>query len=158
MNINSLNNLIKDPNQDELYNLFIQDFFNRDDIFLRTYIVPIEEEMRIDLVSRSIYGSVDYIDFLMNINDIDFPFNIKEGDIIYYCDETNIERYQIETNDGNIANNNNVIYTNSKSSVYKVDKNREKYIEKQKLLGPNFNNSGKQSLLLNNNGIRITKQ
>jgi hypothetical protein len=49
-----------------------------------TYEATISDVMRIDLVSKELFGNDDEIEFLMNYNNIDNPLNIMEGDIIRY--------------------------------------------------------------------------
>ncbi len=53
-------------------------------IEFRKYKVQRGEEMRIDLVCNSIYGNIDNIDILLNINNISNPLNIKAGTEIFY--------------------------------------------------------------------------
>ena len=39
-------------------------------------IIEQDEEMRLDLISFRLYGSVNYVGFLCNINQIDNPLNV----------------------------------------------------------------------------------
>ena len=54
------------------------------DVQYATYKVQKGEEMRIDLVCESIYGSTSHIDIILNVNKISNPLNIKEGITIIY--------------------------------------------------------------------------
>lgn len=49
-----------------------------------TYEATFSDVMRIDLVSRELFGNDEEIDFLLNYNNIDNPLNIMAGDIIKY--------------------------------------------------------------------------
>lgn len=69
--------------QNNLYNLFVQSFRNiTDNLFY--IIVDKQYEMRLDYLCNDLYGSVEYISFLMKLNDIFNPYSIKVGDLITY--------------------------------------------------------------------------
>lgn len=57
---------------------------NFDESDLGIYIVPREHAMRLDLISHKLYGTANYVEELMKINNILNPFSIKEGDVINY--------------------------------------------------------------------------
>lgn len=95
------------------------------------YVVEPHQEMRIDLVCNEIYGSVDYIDFLLNYNSIDNPLNIKIGDEIKYVDFESIDKFRVQTNDDSIKS---TLLSVNKST--RKDKNREKYINDSIALTP----------------------
>jgi hypothetical protein len=64
---------------------------------LASYIVQRGEDMRIDLVMKSIYDDIyNYkdIDILLYINNIDNPLNIREGMILYYPELEAFEGYR----------------------------------------------------------------
>ena len=75
----------RDIDQDNLFNLFQKNIMNIENLPLSIYIVPREYEMRLDRISQHIYGSPDYIEELMIINDIINPYSVKEGQYIYFC-------------------------------------------------------------------------
>ena len=77
MKIYDIDNLKKDDTGN--YDLSQLTFKHRNDVEMYSYVVQQGEEMRIDLISESIYGSIEYVDILMHINYIDNPLNIKEG-------------------------------------------------------------------------------
>lgn len=52
------------------------------DIQFQTYKIQKGEEMRIDLICNSIYGNLDFIDIILNVNNISNPLNLKEGSTI----------------------------------------------------------------------------
>lgn len=51
---------------------------------LGLYVVPREFEMRMDLISDKLYGTTEYVEELLRLNNIVNPFAIKAGDIINY--------------------------------------------------------------------------
>lgn len=79
------NQLKRDPMQDNLFNLFQKNIMNITGIPLNIYIVPREYEMRLDRISEHIYGTTDYVEELMTINDIINPYSVQEGQFIYFC-------------------------------------------------------------------------
>ena len=103
------------------------------------YEVQKGEEMRIDLVCQSIYGSLDYIDIILNANNIDNPLNIKEGTIIIYP-TGNVDglRYS-DIKKQNAAE----VLTNTNKQQRK-DNNRKKYVENQYSLPPTIMNERTQ--------------
>ena len=76
--------------KDKLFNIFQKNVEYNNTIQLYRYVVPKEYEMRLDLISNRIYGSTDYIEELMLINNIINPYSVKENQDIYYCSEDNI--------------------------------------------------------------------
>ena len=87
---NNSNKIKRDPKQGDLFNLFQKNIMTSANFnFLKKatlpYIVPREFEMRLDRVSEFLYGSGNYVEELMTINDILNPYSIKEGQEIYFC-------------------------------------------------------------------------
>jgi hypothetical protein len=79
------NKIKRDTNQDGLFNLFQKNIVNTNNIKLEPYFVPREFEMRLDRVSKFLYGTSNYVEELMVLNDIINPYSIKEGQLIYFC-------------------------------------------------------------------------
>lgn len=79
------NKIKRDPLQGRLFNLFQKNIVLARDITLYIYIVPREFEMRLDRISNYLYGSPNYVEELMVLNDIINPYSVKEGQYIYYC-------------------------------------------------------------------------
>jgi hypothetical protein len=75
----------RDPNQDGLFNLFQKNIINSNNVNLKGFVVPREYEMRLDKISNHIYGTPDYMEELMVLNDIISPYSVKEGQLIYFC-------------------------------------------------------------------------
>jgi len=90
---NSDNYKIKrDSSQNNLFDLFQKNIVNNPDILKNIYVVPREYEMRLDRISLHIYGSSDYVEELMILNDIINPYSIKEGQYIYFCQINDLAR------------------------------------------------------------------
>lgn len=96
MNIYDLSILQKTGNE---YDLDQRTFNYSLNVPFSRYIVDRSEEMRIDLVCRSIYGNVDQIGFLMYFNNLDNPLNIRSGDQIKYIDSLLIDNLKISADD-----------------------------------------------------------
>ena len=125
MKIYDIDTLEKDDSGNyNLTQLTYQSDFNI--VNYQQYEVQKGEEMRIDLVCQSIYGSLDYIDIILNANKIDNTLNIKEGTIIIYP-TGNVDglRYS-DIKKQNAAE----VLTNTNKQQRK-DNNRKKYVENQ---------------------------
>jgi len=81
----------RDPDQNNLFNLFQKNLMVVAGIPLNVYVVPREFEMRLDRISNFIYGSPNYVEELMALNDIINPYSVKEGQYIYFCEEGNLQ-------------------------------------------------------------------
>ena len=92
------NKIRRDSNQDNLFDLFQKNVVKNRKIPTTPYIIPREFEMRLDKVSNYIYGSSEYVEELMVLNDIINPYSIKEGQIIYYCKENILPNLYTEDN------------------------------------------------------------
>lgn len=79
------NKINRDPKQLDLFNLFQKNIINVQNLSLMVYIVPKEYEMRLDRISEHLYGTDNYVEELMVLNDIINPYSIKEGQHIYFC-------------------------------------------------------------------------
>jgi hypothetical protein len=138
MKIYDIDTLEKDDSGNyNLTQLTYQSDFNI--VNYQQYEVLKGEELRIDLVCQSIYGSLDYIDIILNANNIDNPLNIKEGTIIIYP-TGNVDglRYS-DIKKQNAAE----VLTNTNKQQRK-DNNRKKYVENQYSLPPTIMNERTQ--------------
>jgi len=75
----------RDSEQNNLFDVFQKNIVNSLSIGKRIYIVPREYEMRLDRISVHLYGSSDYVEELMVLNDLINPYSVKEGQYIYFC-------------------------------------------------------------------------
>lgn len=95
----TLKNLIKINNStnlygdDNLYNIFRQTYIDIYSYMNMTYVKD-GEEMRLDKISLRLYGSRNYIEELMQLNNIINIWNIDLGDIIYYTPSTSLEYFK----------------------------------------------------------------
>lgn len=89
---NKNNKIKRNPEQDNLFDLFQKNIVNDNSTPLKIYIVPREYEMRLDKISQHIYGSPDYVEELMVLNDIVNPYSVKEGQYIYFCQLNSLQK------------------------------------------------------------------
>lgn len=147
MDIISLNTQV-DRLQEEgaLFDLFkatIKNFYNGSE--LKEYIVPVEEEMRIDLIMKSMYDLEfsmisDYygeIDVLLIINNIDNPLNIKRDQVLYYPKLNDLSTYRItEETDLSVGSNGALRAISYPSKKTRVDGSRSSYNQSGLALPP----------------------
>jgi hypothetical protein len=125
---NDINNrrILRDPNQGGLYNLFQKNIMITKNILVYPYIVPREFEMRIDRISFDIYGSSDFVEELMTLNDIICPYSIKEGQILYFCTQDNLETlYTTDSTVSNTETNRQILITSSQTNRFKQNLNND---------------------------------
>lgn len=114
--------LKRDPNQGNLFNLFQKNIVinNKQNIKLYLYVVQREYEMRLDKISNFLYGTPDYVEELMVINDIINPYSVKEGQYLYYCSLDNLQFfYTTDDTFEDTTSKNNLINSS------KTNKNKE---------------------------------
>jgi hypothetical protein len=140
------NDVLSFNSGESLYNLSDISVLNIDftNTELGIYIVPREHEMRLDLISFKLYGTTNYVEELMKINNILNPFSIKEGDIINYVSTDKIPSMHSVKEDRKLKALNLAL----------VDPNKN--TEKEKL-PPSVKPKGKEQLVLDkkNKKIRI---
>jgi hypothetical protein len=108
----STNKIKRDPLQDNLFNLFQKNIV-RANIPLNAYLVPREFEMRLDKISNFLYGSPNYVEELMILNDIISPYSVQEGQLIYFCQERYIGNLYVkdDMSDDNKVKRSNLLKT-----------------------------------------------
>lgn len=89
----TLDNLKVNPDQDFLYDIFKNTVVDKK-IPRRTTVVQEGEEMRLDLVSKRLYGTTEYVEELMILNNILNPWSIKKQDSIVFLDYQSISLLQ----------------------------------------------------------------
>ena len=82
--------------KDKLVNIFQKNIQYNRGIQLYEYFVPREYEMRLDLISKKLYGSTSYVEELMVINDILNPYSVKENQKIYYCSLNDLQSLYVK--------------------------------------------------------------
>jgi len=144
----SLENIKKLDNK--LYDMFYPMLKDNPQHMVYEYIIDEKHEMRIDLISKDIYGTTIYSDELLHINSIVDPLSMKKGDIIYYVNLDDLRLYKSNYNRTNELtddyNSNNNIRINNKYSKF----------DKSKKLPITTDNSHNQVLYdKNRNSIKI---
>jgi hypothetical protein len=133
MKITDIDKLKRSSDNQNLFDLTKATFkFSWVDAQYTQYKVKKGEEMRIDLICNSIYGNVDNIDILLNVNNISNPLNIKEGSTILYPDISqldNLRPREVSTEDKQKLLSN-------KDKSTKVDSSRQAYVEANYNLPP----------------------
>ena len=61
---------------------YVPDYNSSDFVVTRTIIVSNEYNMRPDLLSFALYGTDDYVDIILKINEISSPLSLRTGDLI----------------------------------------------------------------------------
>lgn len=88
-----------------------------DESQLGVIIVPREFEMRLDLISNRLYGSVDYVEQLMKLNNIKNPFSIKQGDILKFIPSESMGLIQAVKDDVELRDINLQMVDTNKNNV-----------------------------------------
>jgi len=94
-----------------------------DQMTLVSIPVPREREGRLDLISIDTYGTSDYVEELMIINNIQNPYSIKEGDMINIASMTSLNQLHkiITTDDSDLKQS---LVNSSKNSSLDVNRNK----------------------------------
>lgn len=151
MKLYDIDTLKRDDNQSGLYNLFQPTFKMGLNYPNQTHVVSIEEEMRIDLICKAVYGNVDYCDFILNVNNIDNPLNVKAGDVLLCPSPGAFEDFKVQLSQ--ITDARNQLLNVNKST--KVDTNRQSYVEQNYSLQPTFKDIPSAPVQVVNNQIVI---
>lgn len=155
MNIKSLDDA---KYENGFYGIETPSFVYRDDIRLFIYTVQRHEEMRIDLVMKSIYGENDYfkdLDVILYINGIDNPLEIKEFDTILYPNQSDLAEFRYYER-GNFTENKKISEKlGIPNKTTRKDGNREKFISNGYSLPPVVLAESKEPVRVNKNTIFI---
>lgn len=119
MKIYTLENIERLKSNENLYDIFYPMLVDNPNIELKTYLVREDREMRIDLISRDLYGNTSYVDELLHLNGIVDPYSIKEDDIIFYADNITVLRKNYEGNNTELEleSNKNIYDSNLTTST-----------------------------------------
>jgi len=139
---------------DPLYDLFQPTFQMLKNYSVIESTIPPENEMRIDLVTNSIYNTTEYLDFLLSFNDIDNPLNIMTGDTILYTDAQNIDNFRVKASQ-NVSARNTLLNANK---VTRVDPSRQSFVEQNYSLPPTFNETPQPSITIDKNRSQMIIQ
>lgn len=126
---------------------------------LNSYTVQRGEDMRIDLVMKSIYDDIytfPDIDIILYINNIDNPLNIREGMVLLYPSYESLEEYRYYEQ---------VLDTETSKSVRqslgvlnkttRIDEKRKKFVDADYSLPPVVLPESRPSVVIDNNKIKI---
>jgi hypothetical protein len=147
----NLDILERDSNQDGLYDLFTSTFKSSKSVELSTYNVSSEQSMRMDIISKEVYKSTEYLDLIMDLNEIDNPLNIMMGDELRNPPFENIQFYRLKNTNFEI-NKNQLIDVEKQTNV---DPNRKKYVEQNYKVTPTTNESPQDPVSVYGRNIRI---
>lgn len=145
-----IDNLEKNDGSGDFYDLFEIFFKKKEDINFGVYVVQRGEEMRMDLVSQSIYNSSKHVDFLCNLNRILNPLNIKIGTTLVYVEESIIEEFRVKRKNENVQQ---AIAKSNRGN--KQDISRQEYVENNFALPPNVLERPSEQVLIKGSVIRL---
>ena len=125
---------------------------------LASYTVQRGEDMRIDLVMKSIYDDIynfKDIDILLYINNIDNPLNIREGMILYYPEEEDFDNYRFYQEEVVVNNKSVKEKLGVLNKTTRVDEKRKKFIDSDYSLPPVVKQQSKPSVTFDSENIKI---
>lgn len=140
MELKDLTNISRENNE-QLYDLTEISFrYNRPVIrqISSSYVTEEDDEMRLDTICNKVYGDVDNVDFLCNLNSIKNPLLIKRNLNIITVPIDNIASFRAERT----TQNNEVrrVISNKRKSI-PIDPNRQQFLdEKSQSLPPTITN------------------
>ena len=106
-----------DGSTNVIYDLFERKMAYNNNILNSYYITNVDDECRIDLVTRKIYEDTQLSEEIMIMNNIINPFSIKTNDIIYYStDKSNIDLMKIKEPTLNQGNKYKILNINKNKS------------------------------------------
>ena len=125
---------------------------------LDVYEVQKGEDMRIDLVMKSIYDDIytfSDIDVILYINGIDNPLNIREGMVLYYPPSESFEEYRYyesERASGGRSVRQTLGFLNKTT---RVDEKRKKFLDSNYSLPPVVLRESAPAVTMDGTSIRI---
>jgi hypothetical protein len=152
MDVRDINVLKRSEKNSGLYDLTKVTYRSYEgQILVTEYKVPKWEEMRIDLICNKLYGTTEYIDFLLNFNSISNPLNIREGAILRYVSIDDISKfYYNQTAPEDVQKK-----LSSAGRATQQDPNRQAYNEQNFPLPPNVMDKPTQQVVVNGQTIKI---
>ena len=119
----SLNNLnfIK---SEGIYDLYVTTFESLDGKAKYPFTLTDRHDGRLDLVSKDIYGTMDFVDLLMYINNIYVEFSVQSGDTIFFIDPSQIQ--SLISKDANIKQVQQNLKAANAGKTFKIDPTRTK--------------------------------
>jgi len=123
-----------------------------------SYVVQKDEDMRIDLVMKSIYDEgydLSDIDIILYINDIDNPLNIREGMVLYYPDIESLDDYRFYQEEVVVNNKSVKEKLGVLNKTTRVDEKRKKFIDADYSLPPVVKQKSSPSVTFDSDNIKI---
>lgn len=111
---------------------------------LGSYTVQRDEDMRMDLVMKSIYNdaySLKDLDIILYINNIDNPLNIREGMVLFYPEPGLFDAYRFyeevnTTASKSVKQQLGVLNKTALNKTTRVDEKRKKFLDSDYSLPP----------------------
>lgn len=147
MELTNLNKLKRDKS--ELYDLIVATYKHDMSLPFFEYIISEDEEMRIDLISRNIYGSENYTEYILDYNGIDNPLNFIKGDKIKYLSLEDMEKTMVEVKESYYAQKRQF------TVLENTDASREEYNSNNSSLTPTTKRTPSKSVTIQGNSINI---
>ena len=126
---------------------------------LESYVVQRGEDMRIDLVMKSIYDDIynfSDLDVILYINGIDNPLNIREGMIIYYPVPESVEEYRYYESEKMSSGSKSIKQTlGILNKTTRVDEKRKKFLDSNYSLPPVVLQDAKPAVTMDAENIKI---
>jgi len=125
---------------------------------LGSYTVQRGEDMRIDLVMKSIYDNLynlKDVDILLYINNIDNPINIREGMILYYPDSSSFEGYRFYEEVSAAVKKSVKQSLGVLNKTTRVDEKRKKFLDSDYSLPPVVLQESRPSVTMDDNKIKV---
>ncbi len=153
MELYDLDKLVRDKNQDNLYDMFIPTFRNSGLGVSTPVEVNEEKMMRLDLVSFEAYRTDDYIDIICGINYLDNPLNVMEGDVLLCPSGDDISSYRLD----DVGRESSLAQVNKTEQPNFVDENRKNYVSQNFNISPTSLPEPKDPLKFEGDNIIISK-
>ena len=126
---------------------------------LGTYTVQRDEDMRMDLVMKSIYDDDIYtfkdIDIILYINNIDNPLNIREGMVLYYPESSLLADYRFYEEVNTTTSKSVKQRLGVLNKTTRVDEKRKKFIDSDYSLPPVVLPESRPSVTMDEFKIRV---
>jgi hypothetical protein len=125
---------------------------------LSKYIVKKDEDMRMDLVIKSIYDDSFYIkdlDIILHINDIDNPLNVREGMVIFYPHVNSLDDYRHIEVESNGSNKSVKQLLGVPNKITRKDEKRKKFLDSDYSLPPVVMKESRPGVIVTSTDIMI---
>jgi len=123
-----------------------------------SYVVQKDEDMRIDLVMKSMYDDnyiLSDIDIILYINDIDNPLNIREGMVLYYPSSESLDNFRFYEEEVVVNNKSVKEKLGVLNKTTRIDEKRKKFIDSDYSLPPVVKQKSSPSVTFDSENIKI---